>query len=746
MPPRPSCTVSRAEQFGVQADGKAIAHLGGEASVGIQQLTCSFRGVATARGGVDITSRIVRDSILVYEWRALGEMVDERHEAKVRANHASGQGVPFPVALARVLRAEPAREKLRMVARQIARRISYECKLDCDVASIKVGAPAGGGAGHRGGEAVFEFRHFYVDPERTQRYKVEARIDHIAARGLPHCPLEAAAEGRAILGDCALDKVYEFLDFVNMFKDVLSQKVKDRARALQKKYDAVWRADAKRGKERRREQAAMEMQEFDSLLASLALPFGVAQVCRALMFLGPMCFDSPARLRVIMDAASPHEVNSTLKVHIADNIQAAQRKFWPALSGYKVRGRNEADDTHLFRLCCLVRLETGEARRHAIGEICAFVERVTIKRDDVKSHPYARDFEEVFGAVLKHGPLDQCHVESRLDMFSFGGFNSELRAKVDATFGKWAFKYGRIRSSKPQPVFAEAFSRCTHSMFAEEGPSGFWEECYKGLGTLRAARDRHLRRQQPDDANSGACSPDGSNSSLSTVVPCAPTSPDGPAFWAGCLADSSSDNDYRPVGSVRTSNDADGWRSVRSGTKRRRLSTKLIPTHAIVKLHETLADDPDTRTPSGLRNVVDGMTVNAAEALGVYGTDIDSMSNAQVRALHEQLVTKLYNIRVFRAKKCSDNHGGGSAGHSPRACAPQAPKRKLAVDGPNALLGRVQLASDGTAPGAGRAVWDSDDEAMYKAIASEMERDGRDMDDMQESDAEPSSELCVKGA
>ena len=120
MPPKSPFTVGRAEQFGEQAATKAITRLGDEASAAIQQLTCSYRGVATAEGGVNVATRIVGRSILVYEWRAIGDLVYKRCEARVRADNASTQGVPFPIVLARALRSPPARGKLRQIAQRIA--------------------------------------------------------------------------------------------------------------------------------------------------------------------------------------------------------------------------------------------------------------------------------------------------------------------------------------------------------------------------------------------------------------------------------------------------------------------------------------------------------------------------------------------------------------------------------------------------------------------------------------------------
>ena len=94
---------------------------------------------------------------------------------------------------------------------------------------------------------------------------------------------------------------------VNMFHAVLSPKVTERACVLWKKVEDVQCADAERERLMRREQAAMEIHELDSLLASLALPCGAEKDCRALMRVSPWFFSSSDKLKVIMDAASGHE-------------------------------------------------------------------------------------------------------------------------------------------------------------------------------------------------------------------------------------------------------------------------------------------------------------------------------------------------------------------------------------------------------------------------------------------------------
>ena len=85
--------------------------------------------------------------------------------------------------------------------------------------------------------------------------------------------------------------------------------------------------------------------------------------------------------------------------------------------------------------------------------------------------------------------------------------------------------------------------------------------------------------------------------------------------------------------------------------KRRRVSTKKLPASTIAELHETLANDLDTKTASGLKRWVDGLTVSVALALKVYHIDIGAMNASQVRRLHDELLRKLYNIRVRRAER-----------------------------------------------------------------------------------------------
>ena len=97
-----------------------------------------------------------------------------------------------------------------------------------------------------------------------------------------------------------------------------------------------------------------------------------------------------------------------------------------------------------------------------------------------------------------------------------------------------------------------------------------------------------------------------------------------------------------------------------------------IPTPTVVNLLDALPDDPSTKTTRGLRSLVDGMTVAAAEALDVFEIDIESMDASQVRSLHKLLLDELFKIRACRVGKGPPDDTGRPLATSAPKNAPEA--------------------------------------------------------------------------
>ena len=96
MPPKQPFSAQRAQEFGDLAVAVATDSFRREGLDAAPALTCSYRGIATSDGGVEVAGPIVARSILVYEWRVTGENFEETHRKKVWARNAAKRGVPFP--------------------------------------------------------------------------------------------------------------------------------------------------------------------------------------------------------------------------------------------------------------------------------------------------------------------------------------------------------------------------------------------------------------------------------------------------------------------------------------------------------------------------------------------------------------------------------------------------------------------------------------------------------------------------
>ena len=106
MPPKVQLTRGRAEQLGQHAAEQATLRLEGESLHALPRLSCTFRGLASGDEVVDVSGPIATRAQLVYEWQATGVGVQEALQTRVKANHASMRGVPFPKTWTTALRCQ----------------------------------------------------------------------------------------------------------------------------------------------------------------------------------------------------------------------------------------------------------------------------------------------------------------------------------------------------------------------------------------------------------------------------------------------------------------------------------------------------------------------------------------------------------------------------------------------------------------------------------------------------------------
>ena len=152
MPPKGAYTHERLQQFGTLAAEVARARLANDGWMPVGQLACEYRGVARNGEEYDLNEIPTRRSTIVFHWHASVGGRCEQASVRVRCDHASDRGVPFPDGWHTALRCA----NLQAIADEAAKAAREELggDIDCKILGVCRRAALPEPGEHKPGAAV----------------------------------------------------------------------------------------------------------------------------------------------------------------------------------------------------------------------------------------------------------------------------------------------------------------------------------------------------------------------------------------------------------------------------------------------------------------------------------------------------------------------------------------------------------------------------------------------------------------